>query len=136
MHFFVHSAWSALAPLTPHLESLTQPFTVWASLANDAEATIKIRAPASNNKRNFRMQSSFRFVPTHIAISNSITGGAEGGLRTILSTSAYLSFLARPVGGVCGGSGATYTTSPGRVQCSCSRASFSMAAGSDFSDLI
>ena len=33
MHFFVHSSAPALAPLTPHFDSLTQPFTVWASLA-------------------------------------------------------------------------------------------------------
>jgi hypothetical protein len=48
----------ALAPLTPHFESLTQPLTVWASLANDTDATNPISAQASNNKRNFRMSSS------------------------------------------------------------------------------
>jgi hypothetical protein len=58
MHFFVQASAPAFAPLTPHFESLTQPFTVWASPANDTEATIKINAPASNNKRNFRMSSS------------------------------------------------------------------------------
>ena len=29
MHFLVQAAAPALAPLAPHLESLTQPLTVW-----------------------------------------------------------------------------------------------------------
>src|ERR1700686_1481986 len=84
MHFFVHASASALAPLTPHLESLIQPFTVWTSAANDTEATNTINAPASTNKRNFCMSSSFRLVPTHDSnTKNFITGGqpANNGER-------------------------------------------------------
>src|SRR5208283_5031399 len=78
MHFFVHASESALAPLTPHFESLTQPFTVWASLANDTEATNKISATASNNKRSFRMSPSLKLVPTRSL--NFITGGTKFAL--------------------------------------------------------
>src|SRR5277367_5337205 len=63
MHFFVHASAPAFAPLAPHLESLIHPFTVWVSLANDTEATNKIRAPASKNERNFRMSSSSDWFP-------------------------------------------------------------------------
>jgi hypothetical protein len=68
MHFFVHASAPALAPLTPHLESLTQPFTVWASLANDTEATNKTNATASNNKKSFRMSPSLNWFPTSDAM--------------------------------------------------------------------
>ena len=50
MHFSVHAAPSALASLAPHLELLTHPFTVPASLANDIEATDMITAPATNKR--------------------------------------------------------------------------------------
>src|SRR5208283_585665 len=80
MHFFVHASESALAPLTPHFESLTQPFTVWASLANDTEATNKISATASNNKRSFRMAPSLNWFPQVVRSLNFITGGAKPAL--------------------------------------------------------
>ena len=69
--------------LAPHLESLTQPFTVWASLANDTEATNTIKAPANNNERNFRMSSSSDWFPHVMRSLNFITGGAQSGPRRI-----------------------------------------------------
>src|SRR5664279_2574302 len=72
MHFFVHASAPAFAPFAPHLESLIQPFTVWASPAKETEATIKTNAAASNNKRTFRMSPSLNF-PTRPAIWNSTT---------------------------------------------------------------
>jgi hypothetical protein len=55
MHFFVQASAPAFAPFTPHFESLTHPFTVWASPAKETEAINKTNAAASNNNRDFRM---------------------------------------------------------------------------------
>src|SRR5208282_3038661 len=107
MHFFVHASESALAPLTPHFESLTQPFTVWASLANDTEATNKTSAPASNNESSFRMSSSLDWFPHLMRSLHFITGSVQAGLRKIgklrPSTGIYLSFLLTFVPGAPGG---------------------------------
>jgi hypothetical protein len=51
----VQSSPAAFAPLTPHFESLIQPFTVCVSLANDTDATIRINEAASNNEKIFRI---------------------------------------------------------------------------------
>src|SRR5258706_10287975 len=117
MHFFVHSAAPSCAPFTPHLESLTQPLTVVASPANEAVANSETNATAASTNRNFRMPSSFEtFLERNFdaqGFQNSITTGPAAAPRE--RTMTYFPFSARPVGGFGGGSGATYTNSPGRV---------------------
>src|SRR5260370_40590437 len=56
MHFLVQAAAPALAPLAPHLESLTQPLTVWALPMSSAATTATSR---NNTERAIQMISSF-----------------------------------------------------------------------------
>src|ERR1035438_3910773 len=72
MHFFVHASAPALAPLTPHFESATQPFTVLASPANTTDAVSRINAQASISKTNFLMTSSSDSSP-HNSISSTLS---------------------------------------------------------------
>src|SRR5580658_5364900 len=78
MHFFVQSSPAALAPLTPHFESLIQPFTVCVSLANETDATIRINQPASKNERIFRISSSSVWFP-HVARTPALYHRKDGG---------------------------------------------------------
>jgi hypothetical protein len=48
-----------LAPLAPHLESLTQPFTVWDLLMSSADTTATIR-----NSKERAKQITSRFFMT------------------------------------------------------------------------
>src|SRR5580765_7030237 len=56
MHFLVQAAAPALAPLAPHLESLTQPFTVWDLPMSSAATTATSR---NNTERAIQITSSF-----------------------------------------------------------------------------
>src|SRR5262245_19661951 len=67
MHFFVHSAALALAPLAPHFESETYPFTVVESAAN---ATLIIMTAT---QRTTRTSSSFLIVWISFQLSSSVT---------------------------------------------------------------
>src|SRR5215467_3698703 len=58
MHFLVHSAAPALAPFAPHLESLTQPLTVFALPMSSAETT----ATTINRSDNARQISRNFFI--------------------------------------------------------------------------
>ena len=48
-HLFMQAAWLALAPLAPHLESLTYPFTVADLSAAEASATMKNKRKSSTD---------------------------------------------------------------------------------------
>src|SRR5438552_19179939 len=67
-HFLVHSSWPATAPLAPHIESETYPFTVSAFL-EPAELIVTMN---STRDRTIQISSNF-FIAN---ISSSFAAGA------------------------------------------------------------
>src|ERR1700690_1566729 len=58
MHFLAHAACSALAPLAPHLESLTQPLQLM-SFATASTVMLHRYSPITNNTFFFMVESPF-----------------------------------------------------------------------------
>src|SRR6266550_3750945 len=76
-HFLVHSSWPATAPLAPHCESETYPFTVSAFL-EPAELIVTMN---STSDRTIQISNNF-FIAN---ISSSFAAGAADSGRNQLA---------------------------------------------------
>src|SRR5690348_15329327 len=77
MHFLVQAAAPALAPLAPHLESLTQPFTVSDLAASSAKTTATWRKVIERIRHN---SSSFFMAALLSVLAAEAAGFPETAL--------------------------------------------------------